>query len=351
MSEILVSVIIPAYNCEKTLNECLETVEGQKLKEKEIIVVDDGSTDYTADMLRLHNGNIRVITQKNSGAGAARNNGLANAKGKFVAFMDADDKYPSNNVLEKLVNGAMEHNVSACGGSFVLWENGRLTSEFNGSLSGYTFKNDGMMKYSDYQFDYGYHRFIYEKKVLDENGIRFPDYLRYQDPPFMVRALDACGDFYAMRMPAYLYRAEPKKVSWNDKKAIGLIRGLTDELNFSREKGYAKLHGLVLERIMGEFNIIISEAVARGEPITRRPVVDMCAAIDGELLGLGRDYLPRPMSDLMARHADVATKVQVYEAELNAIKGSLDYRLAKLLLAVPRKIKHALRIGAHDKSF
>lgn len=351
MNEILVSVIIPAYNCEKTLEECLETVERQTLKEMEIIVVDDGSTDCTPTLLRMHSDKVRVITQKNFGAGAARNNGLDNARGRFVAFMDADDKYPSNNVLEKLVNGALEHNVPACGGSFVLWENGRLTSEFTGALSGYTFKADGVMKYSDYQFDYGYHRFIYEKKVLDENGIRFPDYLRYQDPPFMVRALDACGEFYAMRMPSYLYRAEPKKVTWNDKKAIGLIRGLTDELTFSREKGYSKLHGLVLDRIMGEFNIIISEAVGRGEPITRRPVVDMCAAIDGEMLGLGRDYLPRPMSDLMARHADVNAKYVACEQELNEIKNSLDYRLAKIMLALPRKIKHALKIGARDKSF
>jgi len=351
MNDILVSVIIPAYNCEKTLKDCLETVEGQKLREKEIIIVDDGSTDCTPELLRRYSDSIRVITQKNSGAGAARNNGLANARGKFVAFMDADDKYPSTGVLEKLVNGAIDHNVSACGGSFVLWENGRLTSEFTGSLSGYTFKSDSVMKYSDYQFDYGYHRFIYEKRILDENNIRFPDYLRYQDPPFMVRALDACGDFYAMRMPSYLYRSEPTKVSWNDRKAIGLIRGLTDELNFSREKGYAKLHGLVLERIMGEFNVIISEAVARGEPSTRRPVVDMCSAISGEMLGLGADYLPRPMSDLMARHADVTAKYEACEVELNAIKSSLDYRLAKAMLFLPRKIKHALHIGAHDKSF
>lgn len=351
MNEILVSVIIPAYNCEKTLKDCLESVEGQRLKEKEIIVVNDGSTDYTADLLRLHPGNIRVITQKNSGAGAARNNGLMHANGKFVAFMDTDDKYPSSNVLEKLVAGALDHNVSACGGSFVLWENGKLTSEFDDALSGYTFKSDGIMKYSDYQFDYGYHRFIYEKRVLDENNIRFPDYLRYQDPPFMVKALDACGEFYAMRMPAYLYHAEPAKVAWNDRKAVGLIKGLTDELNFSREKGYAKLHKLVVDRITGEYNGIIADAIARGEPSTRRPMVDMCAAISGALLGQGEDYLPRPMSDLMVRQAELASQLYACETELKAIKGSADYRLAKAMMFLPRKLKHALRIGARDRSF
>lgn len=351
MNEILVSVIIPAYNCEKTIMDCLETVEGQQLKEKEIIVVDDGSTDYTADMLRLHKGNIRVITQKNSGAGAARNNGLAHASGRFVAFMDADDKYPSQHVLEKLVNGALDHNAHACGGSFLLWENGRMISEFNDSLAGYTFKSDGIVKYSDYQFDYGYHRFIYEKKILDEHGIRFPDYLRYQDPPFMVKALDACGEFYAMRMPSYLYRAEPAKVNWNDRKAIGLIKGLTDELVFSREKGYARLHGLVVERISGEFNGIIADAVSRGEPVTRRPVVDMCAAISGELLGLGEDYLPRPISDLMSRQGELASQLYACENELKSIKASADYRLARVMLALPRRIKRALHVCTRDKSF
>ena len=338
MNEILVSVIIPAYNCEKTIRECLESVEGQKLAEKEIIVIDDGSTDYTPDLLKMYSDKIRVIRQSNSGAGAARNAGLEQARGIYVAFMDADDKYPSSTVLNKLVAGALDHGAHACGGSFLLWENGRLISEFDGALSGYTFKRDGMLKFSQYQFDYGYHRFIYEKRVLDENGIRFPDYPRYQDPPFMVRALEACESFYSLRMPSYLYRSEPDKVNWTDRKTIGLMRGLTDELNFSREKGYARLHKLVVDRISGEFNGVIAEAISRGEPSLRRPVVDMCAAISGELLGMGSEYLPRPMSDIMAKQSNLAARLYACENELNTIHHSAEYKMAKLMLAIPRKV-------------
>lgn len=351
MSEILVSVIIPAYNSEKSINECLETVEAQSLKYKEIIVVDDGSQDLTPAILRHYDGAVRVITQKNAGAGAARNRGIAEAKGIFVAFMDADDKYPSPNVLENLVTGALDHGAHAAGGSFLLWENGKLTSNFPDDLSGYTFSDNKLMSYADYQFDYGFHRFIYEKRVLDDHNVRFPSYPRYQDPPFMARALDACGEFYAMRMASYLYHADPGKLKWDDRKAVGLMRGLTDELVFSREKGYDKLHRLVAQRVESEFAEVFADAVSRGDPSMRRPIIDMCAAISGEMLGRGEGYLPRPISDLMASNSDLTAQLVKCRAELEAIKGSRDYRLAHKLLELPRYIKYKLGKRAQDDSF
>lgn len=89
-----VSVIIPVYNAEKYLRECLDSVVNQTLKEIEIICVDDGSTDGSLTILREYrkkDKRVKVLTQANEGVSAARNRGLLSACGEFVAFLDSDD--------------------------------------------------------------------------------------------------------------------------------------------------------------------------------------------------------------------------------------------------------------------
>lgn len=91
----LLSVIIPVYNARNTLRECLDSVCGQTLSDLEILCVDDGSTDESVELLQelaRKDGRIRVIVQSNRSAGAARNNGLSHARGKYVHFLDADDR-------------------------------------------------------------------------------------------------------------------------------------------------------------------------------------------------------------------------------------------------------------------
>jgi glycosyltransferase involved in cell wall biosynthesis len=91
MSRVLVSVIIPAFNAEICLERCLESVFRQTPAHYEVIVIDDGSTDKTADILLRYAGRIIHASQENRGPSAARNHGLRFAKGEFVAFLDADD--------------------------------------------------------------------------------------------------------------------------------------------------------------------------------------------------------------------------------------------------------------------
>lgn len=89
-----VSVIIPVYNVEPYLKQCMDSVVGQTLKDIEIICVDDGSTDGSLDILKEYateDSRIQIIEQKNAGAGAARNNGMRHATGKYLSFLDSDD--------------------------------------------------------------------------------------------------------------------------------------------------------------------------------------------------------------------------------------------------------------------
>lgn len=86
----LVSVIIPCYNSEDYIDECISSVLNQTYKNIEIIVVDDGSTDMSLDVLNRFK-NLKVLRQDNSGACVARNNGLKKSKGKYIKFLDSDD--------------------------------------------------------------------------------------------------------------------------------------------------------------------------------------------------------------------------------------------------------------------
>ena len=93
---MLVSVIIPAYNVEKTLERAVKSVMLQTYREIEILIVDDGSPDSSgliADRLAGEDSRIRVIHQVNGGLSAARNTGIEEAEGIYIAFLDSDDEF------------------------------------------------------------------------------------------------------------------------------------------------------------------------------------------------------------------------------------------------------------------
>lgn len=108
-----VSVIIPVYNAEPYLRQCLDSVINQTLKEIEIICVDDGSTDHSLEILESYadkDSRVRILTQENRSAGVARNRGLAEAEGEYLSFLDADDFFETN-MLEISYRDALSKNA------------------------------------------------------------------------------------------------------------------------------------------------------------------------------------------------------------------------------------------------
>jgi len=103
MTDIKVSVIVPIYNVEKYLRQCLQSIADQSLKEIEIICVDDGSTDASPKIVQEFaekDSRFIAVTQENGGAGKARNTGLRMAKGKYMSFLDSDDFFDKDMLLE-----------------------------------------------------------------------------------------------------------------------------------------------------------------------------------------------------------------------------------------------------------
>ncbi len=105
-----VSIIIPCYNQEEKIGRCLDSVLNDKLKEKEIIIVNDGSTDKTLEILKKYeNKNIIIINQKNKGQAVARNTGLKQSTGEYISFIDSDD-FVEKNYTYKLYKKAIDNN-------------------------------------------------------------------------------------------------------------------------------------------------------------------------------------------------------------------------------------------------
>ncbi len=99
----LISVIIPLYNDAPFIQEAITSVLSQGIEKIEVIVIDDGSTDNFEEKINgIHDPRVQLIKQVNSGAAEARNNGIRNAKGEFIAFLDADDMWAANKLKSQL---------------------------------------------------------------------------------------------------------------------------------------------------------------------------------------------------------------------------------------------------------
>lgn len=151
-NNIKVSVILPVYNVDQYLRECLDSVVNQTLNDIEIICINDGSTDNSLDILNEYadkDSRFIVLSQENQGQGVARNKGVELAKGKYIQFVDPDD-WIEPNMLETLYNFAEEHNSQVVKFNY---------SEYN-DYSG-KYKQNNFVKVIKDEYNYDLNKFPY----------------------------------------------------------------------------------------------------------------------------------------------------------------------------------------------
>ena len=199
MSIPKVSVIIPVFNSENLLNDCLMSVKNQTLTDIEIICIDDGSTDNSHNILEDFSKNddrFKVFHQENFGAGFSRNVALEKSTGEFILFLDSDD-WIENDACEKLYNQA--NNLSS---DLVLFDAVRHLPE-NQSMDLIHFLGDGYNKdFSSLSFDYEFVKDkvlnayfgviwskFYKRSFILENDIEFPTHKLYNDVEFHVKSM------------------------------------------------------------------------------------------------------------------------------------------------------------------
>lgn len=197
-----VSVIIPVYNVEAYLRQCLDSVVNQTLCEIEIICVNDGSTDESAAILNEYvakDARIKILTQVNSGQGAARNSGLMVANGEYVYFMDADDELANASVLETLVAMAQRDSLDVLFfDAETVVDEGVQTSAVHASdyirQYDYSLVKSGRRLLSEFLKNREYTvspcLAIYRRAFFKESNISFPsERIFYEDNIFMTRVL------------------------------------------------------------------------------------------------------------------------------------------------------------------
>lgn len=309
-----VSVVMPVYNCEKYLEQCMESIFRQNLKDLEILCINDGSTDSSVEIIeRLQKRDKRILLyhQENQGAGAARNLGIQKAKGKYIAFLDADDYFLDADALDLMFQACETNGVAACGSLRKSLEHG---TEVPIELFQDAEKNR-ILKYEDFQLDYDYQSFLFLRSHLVENKIFFPHYRRFQDPPFLVKALFAAHKFVVADTYLYCYRVSNWDVRFNAEKTVDLLCGLMDNLLFARNHGLEILFQNTLYRIEHEYEIIICKNVVAGDLSILKLLLQVNQIVCEQYKS--EDYIIRPIQTLVFYS-------NLYERELLKVLAELD---------------------------
>lgn len=342
-----VSVVVPLYNMEKFVSECVESITKQTLKNIEIIVVNDGSTDNSASIinkLQINDSRIVLINQANQGVAAARNKGIFSARGEYIAFMDPDDMYPDEFVLEKMYKKARGYNATICGGSMShLHLDGSIVTEFEFPCKKLTFTEEGEVNFSEYQFDYAFYRFIYNRKFLIDNNIVFPLYKRFQDPPFMVNAMINAKWFYAIPDVTYQYRVgiQPDPSTWSSEKAYDMMRGMIDNIIISRKNHLADLHKLAVFHLL-EHKHIIFDRVEKNDATMLELLIKAQVNIDADLFG-DCNYSIEIFKEMYNRWMAVIVQRDGNAKLYSDVISSKSFKAGRVLTYIPRKIRDTLK--------
>ena len=227
-----ISVIIPVYNTEKYLDKCLVSIQNQSIKEIEILCIDDGSTDNSLKILKKYTKSdkrIRIIPQKNSGAGAARNTGIAASKGEYLSFIDSDDWLDKDffkNVYTCAKNSGAD--VVEATQSYNCYKGGK-TVLFN-KKKAVGFMANGSYFRRDVIWDK-----LYRADFVKSHNILFPNGLCHNDGFFLLQALYYRAKIVRENNAVYFHnKANETSIRYkpSDKKLLSMLDMFLIEINF-----------------------------------------------------------------------------------------------------------------------
>lgn len=248
---INISIIVPVYNKEKFLPQCLDGILCQDIENKEIICVDDGSTDGSYQILcdyQNKNKDITIIQQENKGAAEARNQGINKASGKYICFIDADDYYVNKSVLRHMFEAAEANNVDICGGGLLFDNNGELLNRE--TQNSCFFEKDGIIDYVDFQDNYYHVKYIFNLEFLKKNEIFYPNFRIFEDPPFLTKAMIKANKFYALKEAVYVYRMPEKERRYTIDDMAEWLTGLKEVIILAKENNLNNLMDLCYKKIV-----------------------------------------------------------------------------------------------------
>lgn len=230
-----ISVIIPVYNSEDYLVETLTSILDQSLKRFELILVDDGSTDKSDDIIQSYikdYSNIAYVKQKNAGPGAARNTGIELAKGDFVCFVDSDDLLPKE-ALEALYTTAITEEADVVTGASISFNSKKtwyIQSHVNNGV--YNPGPKSLLTDPGLLYSIGPCNKLFKTELIKE--IRFPNGIKVtEDQPFVIEAYLKANQIYSVDRVIYNYRRREtnQKTSLSQSVTTNALSVLRDIMN------------------------------------------------------------------------------------------------------------------------
>lgn len=247
---VAISIVIPVYNIEKYLKECLDSLVNQTFKDFEVICVNDGSKDRSLDILNEYakkDSRFIVVTQENGGSGSARNNGLSRARGKYVQFLDGDD-YFEPELLEKLYNLAEKHeaHIAVCS-SRKVDDKGNITETRNPNspLNLAKVLLNKVFNYQDFPEDIfsligtiPWNK-LYLRQMLLDNNLKFPA-LTGPDDLCFVHMANVCAEKIIViddELINYRYNRPGSVQTYRANHTLDIVRAFLFIKDFLKEKG------------------------------------------------------------------------------------------------------------------
>ena len=226
-----ISVIVPVYNVEKYIRKCLESLVKQTLKEIEIIIVDDGSTDNSVQIINEYmqnNENIKYYKKENGGLSDARNYGMQFATGKYIAFLDSDD-YIDVTTYEKMYEKAKKEDSDIVECNFY-WNYGRKNKKDIGEI----YDNRKQMIEKDRVVAWNK---LYKKELLEKTKLKFPKGLRYEDVEFFYKLVPNIQTVSFVKEPLIYYVQRKKSIiNIQNEKNADIFTVLNNVIKYYKEK-------------------------------------------------------------------------------------------------------------------
>lgn len=220
----LVSVVIPVFNGERFLREAVQSVLDQGYSPAEVIVVDDGSTDGTADVARSLPGPVRYLHQHNQGPAAARNRGIEHAQGELIAFADADDLWPA---------GKLELQLPLLRDAKIDIVLGRVQQVRLSEMDGETQSEE----FAEPAFSVNLGSAVIRKSVFARVGL-FDETMRYsEDVDWFMRAREAGASIVTIDAVTLLYRQHEQNMTRGKSTTeLNVLKALKRSLDRRREQ-------------------------------------------------------------------------------------------------------------------
>lgn len=212
MKKLKLSIIIPVYNIEKYISQCIDSVIANNFKNYEIILVNDGSTDNSPtickDYQKRYPKIVRLINQKNAGLSAARNTGIKHASGEYIMFIDGDDYLLQNDHISRIVSEASEDIVQY---QYAQYYERNDKLQYPGKLNEHTFSDENIYITMNTLLEAGIFSTcawdkLIRKKLIDDNKILFKEGLLSEDIEWMLRLYPFVNSIKIVNEVIYAYR-------------------------------------------------------------------------------------------------------------------------------------------------